>query len=212
MCSSLTLLPHRALAVGHAATTQTPRPPVHGDLVDCQVLPDGFYASHRSCSEYFICAGGSTYTVECADSLVFNADTGFCDWPRNYECSIGVTSQPTTASPAETTTVTSEPTTMAQTPRPTTTEKPSTTPMPTTTVDPATVRPTTVRPTTTRATTERPTTTRATTVRPTTTRATTVRPTTTRATTVRPTTTTRKPTTAAPVATAVSQYNIGKDP
>ncbi|XP_076472360.1 LOW QUALITY PROTEIN: acidic mammalian chitinase-like [Babylonia areolata] len=65
---------------------------------------DGFYANPKSCLGYFICVSRISYAVNCADGLVFNANTGFCDWPQHYDCTIGdapvvSTSAPVTQAP-----------------------------------------------------------------------------------------------------------------
>ncbi|PVD37544.1 hypothetical protein C0Q70_00138 [Pomacea canaliculata] len=88
LCDSrdLTLLIHSS-ATTHRTTT--PRPPIHGDPMNCKGLPDGFYPSSRSCREYFVCVSGLTYSFECAVGLVFDPRTLGCTWPHLYECTIG---------------------------------------------------------------------------------------------------------------------------
>ncbi|KAK7506354.1 hypothetical protein BaRGS_00002466 [Batillaria attramentaria] len=76
----------------------------HDNTFNCDNHQDGFYASPRSCLEYFICAGDIAYSVKCADGLVFNADTGFCDYPEHFRCTIGDSPVVTTSLPVVQTT------------------------------------------------------------------------------------------------------------
>ena len=66
---------------------------------------DGFFPSPRSCLEYFICASHISYSVRCGDGLVFNANTGFCDLPEHYTCTLGDAPATSTSAPAKTTAV-----------------------------------------------------------------------------------------------------------
>ncbi|XP_070186220.1 chitotriosidase-1-like isoform X2 [Littorina saxatilis] len=153
------------LPPGQTQAPTTHRPPLHGDLLDCMMYPDGFYPSHRSCREYFVCVGGATFAFECADGLIFNVNTANCDWPQNYQCTIGdsPTEQPSIATRQPLTTPPMPPTTTT----PTTTPQPTTTtPQPTTTTPQPTTIPKTTTATPKPTTTERPTTPKPTTQKP----------------------------------------------
>ncbi|KAK7112091.1 chitinase-3-like protein 1 [Littorina saxatilis] len=87
----VTNAPHTNAPNTNTNSPQVTHPP-HHTLQPAQftcLTKDGFYASPRSCMEYFICASHISYSVHCADGLVFNPNTGFCDWPGNYKCTIG---------------------------------------------------------------------------------------------------------------------------
>ncbi|KAL8597655.1 hypothetical protein ACOMHN_031590 [Nucella lapillus] len=98
---------------GTQTPNQTPNPNLPSTTHQTQTIhqtnqfscgaQDGFYPSPNSCLEYFICASRISYAVRCADGLVFNADTGFCDWPEHYRCTVGDSPDVTTSSaPAST--------------------------------------------------------------------------------------------------------------
>lgn len=76
------------ITVTVSATAQS-HPVERVDDGSCSNKADGFYASSRSCKDYIICAGGAAYSVHCAEGLVFNANSGICDWPANYHCTLG---------------------------------------------------------------------------------------------------------------------------
>eukprot|EP00105_Crassostrea_gigas_P040449 XP_019924597.1 PREDICTED: probable chitinase 3 [Crassostrea gigas] len=188
------------------ATTSSPIKTTHHigstSRFDCTGKTSGFYADPNSCTDYFICAGTQSFEVSCANGLLFNKATSFCDYASNVQCNVQPQIQQTTNGPP----LTKPPQTThahgTQHVTTTTTPAPSSTQSSTTTKIPMT---TTTQPTTT--TTTQPTTT---TTKPTTT--TTTQPTTT---TTQPTTTTTKLTTttkATTTTTKASHSHISQDP
>lgn len=69
----------------------------------CTGRASGFYANPSDCSEYYICAAGLSFSVQCANRLHFNAKTKYCDWPRLAQCAPNSHVQQNTQGPASTT-------------------------------------------------------------------------------------------------------------
>ncbi|KAE8623449.1 hypothetical protein XENTR_v10005612 [Xenopus tropicalis] len=58
-----------------------------GDEVDpnfCAGKSDGLYENRINFNRFYICAGGSTYPMKCADGLVFDEACKCCNWPKTY--------------------------------------------------------------------------------------------------------------------------------
>ncbi|XP_061195456.1 probable chitinase 10 [Saccostrea echinata] len=69
-------------------TTHTQRPIHTSQSFSCNTRASGFYADPTSCTHYYICVGGRSFGVDCANGLHFNDATKYCDWPRNANCQV----------------------------------------------------------------------------------------------------------------------------
>lgn len=147
------------------ATTSSPIKTTHHigstSRFDCTGKTSGFYADPNSCTDYFICAGTQSFEVSCANGLLFNKATSFCDYASNVQCNVQPQIQQTTngpplTKPPQTTHAHgTQHVTTTTTPAPSSTQSSTTTKIPmTTTTQPTTT--TTTQPTTT---TTQPTTT-----------------------------------------------------
>ncbi|XP_050394209.1 chitotriosidase-1 [Patella vulgata] len=81
--------PNVVVTVGPQITQPTNHHVDHSTDFSCINKPDGFYPSATSCEHYYICTTGNSFSVACAQGLVFNPNTRFCDWPKNYQCTTG---------------------------------------------------------------------------------------------------------------------------
>ncbi|KAJ8318037.1 hypothetical protein KUTeg_003128 [Tegillarca granosa] len=179
---------------------------------DCRNKASGYYADPSDCSKYFLCAANMAFKGKCAQGLVFDIDTEYCEIDTKGKCLSNATPMPSTTNmPLSTGSSSSMPSvTMALLSNSPITMAPTTKAQ--TTVAPKTANPTTAARTTTAPTTANPTTKAQTTIAQTTAAAapttqvpTTVAQTTTAPTTANPTTkaqTTAAPTTANPTTKA----------
>ncbi|XP_046551772.1 uncharacterized protein LOC124261496 [Haliotis rubra] len=126
-----------------------------GKDFSCYGRVSDFYQSPYSCSEYFICANGMSFRVNCAVGLRFNPQTKYCDRAANVPCNIGTNTQWTTHA-------------ISKRPQVTTTPPPTTTTTTTTSTTRATVKPVTAKPYTPAPLTPKPTTQKPYTPKPTT--------------------------------------------
>lgn len=47
---------------------------------------DGDYPNYYNCTTYITCSNGIQYVMNCPEGLIWNVETGECDWPYNTQC------------------------------------------------------------------------------------------------------------------------------
>jgi hypothetical protein len=89
---------HWVQACGGESTTRLPETTVAADTsFDCSSHADGFYPSADCASIFYACSGGVTRGMKCADSTVFDKETGLCmerEWVESCPGGIATTIAP----------------------------------------------------------------------------------------------------------------------
>ncbi|KAK6184326.1 hypothetical protein SNE40_006820 [Patella caerulea] len=77
---------------------QTNVGPPCGEWIDCTNIPDGKYPDYnQDCTSYYTCQNGEFFGHNyCPAGLVFNQETGICDWQNNVYVPCGVLPRPPT--------------------------------------------------------------------------------------------------------------------
>ncbi|KAL4717053.1 hypothetical protein ACJJTC_016940 [Scirpophaga incertulas] len=47
---------------------------------------EGVLVAHEKCNKFYVCNGGNPVVLRCPVNLLFNPQTGQCDWPENVNC------------------------------------------------------------------------------------------------------------------------------
>jgi len=76
----------------------TPAPCTGSDCPVCANTAGGNVADPDSCECFYACSNGVGSKGCCSNGLIFNPNTGYCDWPYNYECGSSSTDAPAASS------------------------------------------------------------------------------------------------------------------
>ncbi|KAK6184327.1 hypothetical protein SNE40_002009 [Patella caerulea] len=70
--------------------------PPCGNWIDCTNVPDGTYPDYdQNCTSYYTCQSGEFFGHNyCPGSLVFNEETGICDYKHNVYVPCGLVPRP----------------------------------------------------------------------------------------------------------------------